>query len=198
MGPRVVDRATRRAELVSAAARVFAERGVSATSVADIVHAAGVAQGTFYLYFSSKNDVILAVVDGVAEQMLTAFSSILQTPGGAPAERLRALGRRFAALRQEQSLTDVAEFIHRPENLSLHDRFAEQFLPRLVPLLEELISDGVADGSFDVPDVTGAAWFILGGLRSIELAGTAMSDLPAALDGAILLALRVLGGGEAS
>lgn len=193
MAPRTVDRIARRAAIVSAATRVFAERGVSATSVADIVGVAGVAQGTFYLYFDTKDDVILAVVGEVAERLLVAVSAELTDPGIAPAERLTGLNRVLASLSQDSSLTDVAAFIHRPENQRLHDRFAEAFLLRLVPLLEQTIADGVADGSFDVPDARAAAWFVLGGLRSIELAGTEVADMPAALDEASRLALRTLG-----
>ncbi len=178
---------------MAAATRMFAERGVSATSVADIVRAAGVAQGTFYLYFDTKDDVILAVVGEVAEQMLAAISTELGDPGLSPAERLGSFSRVLTSLSQDSSLTDVADFIHRPENERLHDRFAEAFLPRLVPLIEQTIADGVADGSFDVPDARAAAWFILGGLRSIELAGTPVAGMPAALEEASRLVLRTLG-----
>ena len=61
--PRTVDRTARRAELVSAASRVFAENGVANTAVSDIVKAAGVAQGTFYLYFESKSAVFDSILD---------------------------------------------------------------------------------------------------------------------------------------
>jgi len=192
VSPRTTDRAARRAGLVSAAARVFAERGVNDTSVSDIVRMAGVAQGTFYLYFESKDDVILAVAEDVAEQMMTGFAQAVQAPG-TPVERLRALVGGFADRSQDESVADVAAFIHRPENVSLHDRFAEQFVPRLLPVVEGLIRDGIADGSFDVPDPRAAAWFILGGLRSVELAGTPMDEMPAALEEALRLSLRVLG-----
>lgn len=193
MSPRTVDRAARRGELVAAARRMFAERGVTATSVADIVRAAGVAQGTFYLYFETKDDVVLAVVEDVAEQMLESISASLGHSGLSPVERLSSFNRVLSSLSQDSTLTDVADFIHRPENQPLHDRFAEHFLPRLVPLIEQTVADGLADGSFDVPDAHLAAWFILGGLRSIELAGTPLANMPAALDEASRLALRTLG-----
>lgn len=196
MSPRSVDRAARRAGLVAAAARMFAEQGVSGTSVAAIVRAAGVAQGTFYLYFESKDDVIVAVVEDIAEQMMVAFAQATQAPG-TPVERLRTLVGGFADRTQDESVADVAAFIHRSENVTLHDRFAEQFVPRLLPIVEELIRDGVADGSFDVPDPRAAAWFILGGLRAVELAGTPMADMPAALEECLALALRLLGWREA-
>ena len=47
----------RRDQLVAAARRVFEKKGFARTSVSDIVKAAGVAQGTFYLYFKEKNDI---------------------------------------------------------------------------------------------------------------------------------------------
>ena len=200
MSPRTVDRGSRRAALVAAARRVFAADGVEAASVSDIVREAGVAQGTFYLYFDSKDDAILAVVQGVADELLDVLKQSMDGVAGAgapPADRLRRIGRTFADLSQQRDLTDVAGFIHRPENLRLHDRFAEQFLPRLVPLVEDVIRDGVADGSFDVPDPQAATWFVLGALRGLELARMSLSEMPAALDGAIRLALRALGQADA-
>ena len=161
--------------------------------VADIVREAGVAQGTFYLYFASKDDVIVAVVEQVAEELIAALQASLGDPNASAPDRLRRLGGAFADLSGRPDLTDVAGFIHRPENLRLHDRFAENLLPRLVPIVESVIRDGVADGSFDVPDPAAATWFVLGALRGIELAGTPMPDLPAALDASVRLALRALG-----
>jgi AcrR family transcriptional regulator len=196
VSPRTVDRNARRAQLVDAAARTFAAQGVTGTSVADIVRAAGVAQGTFYLYFESKDDVILAVVAAVADRLLERLNAAVAAPGSTATERMRQFAGGFADLSNDRSLVDVAEFVHRPENQRLHDRFAEHLLPRLVPLLERLIEDGVAEGSFDVPDPRAAAWFVLGGFRGVELAGTPMSKMAEALAESTRLALRVLGSRE--
>lgn len=53
----------RREQIVAAARHVFAEKGYDGATVADIVAAAGVAQGTFYLYFPSKKAVVIALAD---------------------------------------------------------------------------------------------------------------------------------------
>jgi hypothetical protein len=50
----------------------------------------------------------------------------------------------------------------------------------------------VGEGSMHVPDPRAAAWFVLGGLQSVERAGTPIGELPAALDRALELALRAL------
>jgi len=196
MVPRTINKHERRAQLVAAATEAFARQVVAATSVADIVRAAGVAQGTFYLYFTSKDDVILAVVAGVAETMLTSLQGRLDTAEMPAKDRLRAFGRLLGDLARDGELSDVTDFIHRAENRTLHDRFAEHLLPRLLPLMEQLVADGVTDGSFRVADPRAAAWFVLGGLQSVELAGTPHAALPEAIDAAIDLALAALGASD--
>ena len=57
---------TRRA-LLDAAARLFAEHGYHETSVPDIVQAAGVGHGTFYEYFGSRRDILLALTKPVTD-----------------------------------------------------------------------------------------------------------------------------------
>ena len=53
----------RRLSILTAAKEVFAERGYSSAGVADIIERAGVARGTFYLYFESKRSVFAALID---------------------------------------------------------------------------------------------------------------------------------------
>lgn len=59
----VLDRETRRQQILSAATTVFARKGYRHTSVSDIIEAAGIARGTFYLYFQSKEEIFLALID---------------------------------------------------------------------------------------------------------------------------------------
>jgi AcrR family transcriptional regulator len=53
----------RRREILAAALRSFARNGFHATTITDIVRESGVSQGTFYLYFETKDDVIAALAD---------------------------------------------------------------------------------------------------------------------------------------
>ena len=193
MSPRPhVDRAAKRAELAGAAARVFGERGVAGTAVSDIVKAAGVAQGTFYLYFDSKDDVLLAVAEQFVAGIGAALeSSVPDSATPAPA-RLTGLVRALASLADGDSNASMAELLHRPENHALHDRLTAPLADRLFILVRDIVSQGVAEGSMDVADIDAAAWFVLGGLQGVERAGTPIADMPAALENALALALRVL------
>jgi len=58
----------RRKQLLNAATRVFARKGYWSASITDIIQAAGVARGTFYLYFRSKRDVFLAIADDYRDE----------------------------------------------------------------------------------------------------------------------------------
>lgn len=194
--PKKVDKIARRAELADAAAAVFAERGVANTAVSDIVERAGVAQGTFYLYFESKDDALVAVSERMVGGVIDVAAAALD--GGTSAvEQLRAFIGALAGAAQEEGASELAELLHRPENLPLHHRLEERIVPRLLPLMEGIVSRGVAEGVFDVPDVEAAAWFVLGGLRGAELAGTPTERMPEALVLGTQLALRALGNGGA-
>lgn len=62
-------KASRRRDMVEAAARAFARKGYHAASVADIIAEAGVARGTFYLYFGSKQEAFSAILDGFVSDL---------------------------------------------------------------------------------------------------------------------------------
>jgi AcrR family transcriptional regulator len=70
----------RRQQLIAAAATVFAAKGYRAAGVTDIVTAAGVARGTFYLYFESKAQIFLAIADDFYDRLELAIEQ-----NGAPA-----------------------------------------------------------------------------------------------------------------
>jgi len=71
-----MEKESTRQRLLEAAKRVFAQKGYHAAGVSDIIEAAGVARGTFYLYFDSKRDVFNALVEyiiGQVDEMMTAL-----------------------------------------------------------------------------------------------------------------------------
>jgi AcrR family transcriptional regulator len=71
----------RRQEILDAAVEVFSERGVSKATVADIAEAAGVAKGTVYLYFSSKEELLGALRDRFVDELLGHVADLLGQAG---------------------------------------------------------------------------------------------------------------------
>src|SRR3989442_707624 len=75
--------AVTRARLVDAAATVFAECGYNAARISDMVRLAGISQGNFYRHFQSKDEILLAVLEGPLDELRRA-SSRQQGAEGAP------------------------------------------------------------------------------------------------------------------
>ena len=87
-------REVRRQALVDAAVAVFSAKGVSAASVDDIVRAAGVAKGTFYLYFATKDDASTRLRRRWSRASADRIETIATDPDRSPVERLLAFGAR--------------------------------------------------------------------------------------------------------
>ena len=73
----------RKAEMVAAASKLFAQQGFVRTSVAEIVSAVDVAKGLFYYYFTTKDDMVKAVVEGYASYLGSEAQKIACSPGTA-------------------------------------------------------------------------------------------------------------------
>lgn len=76
LSPREAKRARTRARLTEAALRLMAERGINGTSVSEIAAEAELANGTFYLYFKDKSEIVAAVCQAVTLAMHNEMSSM--------------------------------------------------------------------------------------------------------------------------
>ena len=79
---RSVAKDERRADLVRAAKQVFAQAGYHAATVDDITRAAGVAKGTFYLYFDEKREIYYEVIRGFLQLIKDIGRQVAQAGGG--------------------------------------------------------------------------------------------------------------------
>ncbi|MBN1596404.1 TetR/AcrR family transcriptional regulator [candidate division FCPU426 bacterium] len=190
---RIKEPETRRNDLITAARKVFSTKGVACSAVSDIVKAAGVAQGTFYLYFKAKNDIVNAVAEQMADEMVEVIEKSVTARNSGAIGSLLALRDAILALLSEKAGRELTEIYHRPENRAVHDRMADRLLPRLAPLVERLVQQGVAEGVFMVEDPQVAAWFVMGGLHALELGFTDRSKFQSAIVHATNNALRALG-----
>jgi AcrR family transcriptional regulator len=86
----------RRREVVLAAARVFAQRGVDRTSVQELAHAMGLTPAALYHYFPSKEELLISVCDQLMDPLLEDARALVGEDGP-PAERLRGLVRLWVA-----------------------------------------------------------------------------------------------------
>jgi AcrR family transcriptional regulator len=144
------------------------DKGVAASSVDDIVEAAGVAKGTFYLYFKTKDDAVNAVAERIVDGVADIVEAAAATPGLSPVERLLSLGRSVGQVGAEPNERDLIGIFHRPENRAIHDRLMERIVARLIATVESIVSDGIAEGQFAHQDPHFAAGFVLASFTSLH------------------------------
>ena len=77
-------RTQRRHEITAAAKQVFAEQGFHKASISDIIERAGIARGTFYLYFSSKDTVFDSILDEAIDELRERIQRVDTSAGARP------------------------------------------------------------------------------------------------------------------
>lgn len=176
------ERGTRtRAKLLEAAERVFAESGYSEASIVRITEAAGVAQGTFYLYFTSKLEIFEELVDDLNRRVRHAMT---EASAGATTriESERAGFRGFFEFTaQHPALYRVvreAEFVS-PNALRLHySRIVDGYISGLDSAkkngeIGDIDPEIVAWILMGIGEMVGMRWVLWGGREAIDGAGTA-------------------------
>lgn len=78
-------------QIIEAAMKSFAEKGYHATSIQDIVDSLGIAKGSLYFYFKSKEDLLVSIIKYFMELFMTKFQTAVENPGRTPRERLHDL-----------------------------------------------------------------------------------------------------------
>ena len=68
-GTRETNKTKNRKAIIEAGIRIFIDKGVSETTVRDIIRSTGLASGTFYNYFNSKEEVLVAIFDDFAKEI---------------------------------------------------------------------------------------------------------------------------------
>lgn len=158
-----------RARILAAARKRFEQFGYRRTSIAEIARDAGIAVGTVYRYFETKEATFLAVVEHTIDAWLAEARRVLATPGSA-VERLARLGTASIEFNRRSKLMESilardVEIILAPHL----DRLNTDLLERNVAMIADVVRDGVREGSLrDVDPETAAFILFLGGdaLRS--------------------------------
>jgi AcrR family transcriptional regulator len=161
--PRTKAPERRRDELMNAAQRLFLKKGVGATTVEEITSGADVAKGTFYLYFSSKEDVLAALGNRFGREHLMAIkAAIAEKPEAEWREKLGVWARACATTYLDSiELHDIVFYGARP-------RTREGLVDNIViDDLVELLQGGVEAGVWTVEDPRFTGVFLFSGLHSV-------------------------------
>ena len=162
--PRTKPPEERRDELMNAALRLFLKHGVGPTTIEQITSGADVAKGTFYLYFSSKEEVLAALGKRFAEELLAGIKAAIA------AKRNEDWTGKLATWAR----AGVAGYL---DAIRLHDVvFAGSHRPPtrkglvdniIIDHLARLLQAGAAAGAWSIDDPRSTAIFLFGGLHGL-------------------------------
>ena len=148
----------RRMELMNAARELFIEQGYEQTTMSNIAKRANVAQGTSYIYFSSKQEILMAIMREMLGTLAEAIQTLAErTALPAPMILRQAMNHCLTLVSQE---TPLVEAVLLRANYSLPSQLLEQIAPTLLPIITSIIEKGVREGSMKVTHPRLAADFL--------------------------------------
>jgi TetR/AcrR family fatty acid metabolism transcriptional regulator len=137
----------KREAILRAATQVFAQSGFFNAQVADVARAAGVAAGTVYLYFRSKDDLLVSLFERTMKDAIAAGRDALAGAAD-PRERLRRIARlHLERLGRDRDLAVVFQ-VELRQSTKFMERFSSSYLREYLGLIREAVEAGQAAGLF--------------------------------------------------
>ena len=134
----------RKQDLIQIAYRLFVTRGYEHTSVDEIIAEAGIAKGTYYYYFESKEQMLEDVIGMMLQAEAEKAEAVLGTGLSVP-EKIAGI---IASIHPAQEELTIEEALHRPENVLMHNKARERTFDLVVPILSRAAEEGVEEGLF--------------------------------------------------
>lgn len=137
----------KRSLITEAAVEVFAEKGFRHARVSDIARKAGVADGTIYLYFKNKEDILLSIFEEKMDLLLTGLAAELDGVT-APHERIRRFARfHYRQVRDNRAAAEVLQV-----ELRLSNKFLREYRPeklwQYLGVFASIVREGQEAGQF--------------------------------------------------
>lgn len=147
---RVVKKAEeRRNEILDAADALFGKKGFDGTSTNDILEKVGIARGTLYHHFKSKEDIMDALIDRYTVRLLDGAREIAADESIPVVERIPRVV--MALNLSGGSSGEIMEHIHKPQNALMHQKIQKAIISGVPPILTDIIREGIRRGLFDTP-----------------------------------------------
>ena len=143
----------RKNELLDTAQELFFTKGYKQTSIESIIKKIGVAKGTFYYYFKSKEDLMDKLVKRMTNQILSEVKKITErTDLNALAKLNRAyITTRNVKLENIDLIKLYLKVLYKDENIILRHKIYMSNIDLLVPEFAKIISQGVKEKIFNTP-----------------------------------------------
>jgi TetR/AcrR family fatty acid metabolism transcriptional regulator len=133
--------------IIDAAVTVFAETGYHGSQVSKIAREAGVADGTIYLYFKSKEDILVSLFRVRLGELVGKFKESVEASATADGAIRKICELHYRELENNPDLAYVTQIELRQSSLELRKAIGQALKP-YIQLIEEVLVQGIEEGTF--------------------------------------------------
>ena len=138
----------KREQILDAMQELMGSSNAQAISVSDIAQKAGIGKGSIYYYFSSKNDIIDAVIERYYSLVLDAGKELAASSHMDAFKKMELIYHACldssTELRRQEA---IGTFNEQQESAFIHQKFARIIITRLKPILTDIIRQGMEEGT---------------------------------------------------
>ena len=167
--PLTESREARRRAIIDSAVRVFAEHGFFAARIRDIAAGAGVAEGTIYLYYEGKDDLLLSAFRERVNEFVASAQEVMSSPAPFEQRLTRFVQLQFESIQANPSLASVL-LLESRQSSKFYGGAVRDVLKGYAQAIDALLATGVergeVRGDVDIPLVRR---MLIGALEEIEL-----------------------------
>lgn len=135
----------RKNEILDVAERLFGTKGFDSTSTTDILNEIGIARGTLYYHFKSKEEILDAMIDRMTNRLIEKAEAIAARKEISVLQRLTMM---MLVLNVSDSNfhQELLEQVHKPQNALMHQKMERSLLAGINPMITALIKEGIEQG----------------------------------------------------
>lgn len=139
----------RKKEIIETAERLFLEKGYPETTIEDILKAANLSKGGFYHYYSSKEEVLSAIISNLVDEILQEMQVIIDSQEYNALQKLQLFFERQMVLKKPKILL-TKYFAHEKQDDFLTYKYNALIWQKYVAPLSQIVQQGVNEGFFSL------------------------------------------------
>ncbi len=137
----------KRDRILKAAIKVFAKNGFYATRVSEIAKAAGVADGTIYLYFKNKDDVLITIFEDGINRLLVILREVAESDEPFEKRITRIIELQLGLLEDQRDLAEVIT-VNLRQSSRLLKQYATPLFMQYIDVIAGVVREGQEEGAF--------------------------------------------------
>jgi AcrR family transcriptional regulator len=139
----------RKDEILSAAYNLFITKGYDNTSVDEIIEKVNIAKGTFYYYFTSKEEMLDEVINKMINEEIIEAKKVVLMP--IPIEQ-KVVGI-VTSLRPKSNELNIVEALNNDNNIKMHMKYNKRIIDEATIILKDVVLEGIDKGVFNCTNI---------------------------------------------